>query len=206
MEGGAALLVGMGFESSVFTCSTVTDNAGNVYQRAVACPNPKPAAGAELWYATNISSASTRVHATLSGASSGSIAVGQFRGVSTANAILSTVSGAITANSTVHSLPEITPSSANALVAAFYRCHASTMSPTAVDGGFSQWVTTGGAVRTMGLYLIQGAASTATAQWRTNAATSSGGVQHAGVMAAFSDTQFLLPSGGNPSLTLTGVM
>src|SRR3990167_1827510 len=100
LEGGAALFVGLGLASSAVTVTGVTDNAGNVFSLAVARGTAKPAAGAELWYALNCSSASTRVSITLSGNSSGSLGLGQFRGVSTANALLETGSSAITANST----------------------------------------------------------------------------------------------------------
>ena len=194
--GGAAFVVGLGPASSAVTVSTVTDNAGNTYLLAARALSPIPAASAELWYATNISSASTRISVTLSGNSSGSMGVGQWNGISTGTPLLSTAYGAITANSTVHSFTESTPSSDGALVVGFYRCHASTMSPTVCDGGFSQWITTGAAVRTMGLYTIQGAKSTVTAPWRTNAG-SSGGVQHSGVFVAFSDTAGTPPAGGD---------
>lgn len=194
--GGAAFVVGLGPASSAVTISTVTDNAGNTYLLAARALTPIPAASAELWYATNISSASTRISVTLSGNSSGSLAVGQFNGISTGTPLLSTSYGAITAVSTVHSFAEITPSSDGALVVGFYRCHASTMVPTRVDGGFNQWVTTGGAVRTMGVYAMQGKASTATARWRTEAG-SSGGVMHSGVLVAFSDTAGAPPPAGD---------
>ena len=200
--GGAAFIVGLGPASSAVTVSTITDNAGNVYRRGVARATPKPAAGAELWYAPNISSASTRVSVTLSGNSSGSMAVGQWNGVSTGTALDVTGSSAITANSTVHGASEITPVNANSLVVMFSRAHASTMSPTALDGGQSAWVTTGGAVRTIGGYIIQTVASTATGQWRTNTAGTSGGVQHAEVIAAFNDTATPVVAGGFPGLML----
>ena len=53
--GGAAFIIGLGPASSAVTISTVTDNAGNVYLRAVARDTPRPAAGAEIWYALNCS-------------------------------------------------------------------------------------------------------------------------------------------------------
>ena len=206
--GGAAFIVGLGPASSAVTVSTVTDNTTNVYRLAVRQGTPKPAASAELWYVSAISSASTRVSVTLSGNSSGSLAVGQWSGVSTGNPVHMTGSTAITANSTVHRAAEITPTSNGTLIVAFHRANVSTISPTAVDNSFSQWVTTGGAVRTMGLYAIQGTASTASGQWRTNAAGTSGGCQHSGVIASFSDTADAVVAGGGyvDAFNLMGVL
>lgn len=186
--GGAAFLVGLCPASSAVTVSTVTDNIGNTYTLAARAESPKPAAGAELWYATNISSASTRVSVTLSGLSSGSLAIGQWNGVSTGNAKGSTGSSAITANSTVHTVVQITPSATGCLVVCLYRTHASTVVPVTMDDSQSTWVSTAMAARMIGGYKIQTAASTYTGQWRTAAATSTGGVQHAAVIASFFDT------------------
>ncbi len=204
--GGSAFVVGLGPASSAVTISAVSDNTTNTYLLAKRAVTPIPAASAELWYATGISSLSTRVSITLSGNSSGSIGLGQFSGVSTNNALLASTYGAITANSTVHSLPQMTPSSNNALAVAYYRTHDDTMSPTAWDGSFIQWVSTGGAIRSLGGYIIQVAAATVTAQWRTNAAGTSGGVQHSGVMAIFSDTQAAPPpfAGGVDCFSMLG--
>lgn len=204
--GGAAFIVGLGPASSAVTVSTITDNAGNVYKLAVRRDTPKPAASAELWYASNISSASTRVSVTLSGTSSGSMAVGQWTGVSTGTPLLETGSSANAANSSVHSASQITPSSANALVVAFSRVTASTIVPTALDGGMSAWVSTLAAVRTVGSYIIQTVPSTATGQWRTAAATSTGLCMHAAVIAAFSDTATAPVGGFYPaSFALLGI-
>lgn len=186
--GGAAFIVGLGPASSAVTISTITDNTTNVYRLAVRRDSPKPAASAELWYATAISSASTRVSVTLSGNSSGSLAVGQWNGVSTGNPLMERGDKVDGSASTVHSSTEITPSSANALVVAFARSNVSTISPVVADGGFSEWVTTGGAVRTVGLYLIQTVPTTASGQWRTDAANSTGRAAVTEVIAAFSDT------------------
>jgi len=205
-EGGAAFMIGMGLASSDVTVSTITDNVGNLYLRAVARGTPKPAAGAELWYATNISSGSTRIDITLSGNSSGSIAFSQFRGVSTANALLNTAAHAITGNSTRHSAAptDITPTESSALVVAFHRTNASTMVPISVLGGMSVWASTQstGAVRTVGLYEIQTAASTVSGTWLTAAATSTGTCMHAAVIAAFSDTAAPPPPGGGGTYTV----
>ena len=209
--GGAAFIVGLGPASSAVTISTVTDNTTNVYRLAVRCLTPKPAAGAELWYATNISSASTRISVTLSGNSSGSMGIGQFSGVSTANALGVTGSSAVTAASTVHSASEITPTLPISLVVAFSRATASTIVPTTLDGGTLAWISTLAAVRTVGSYIIQAGAeaSTATGQWRTAAATSTGLCMHSAVIAAFGDTVSPPPppvaGGGCFVFTLLGV-
>lgn len=207
IAGGAAFVVGLGPASSAVTVSTVTDNTTNVYKLAVRRDSPKPAASAELWYVANISSLSTRISVTLSGTSSGAMAVGQFTGVSTANALGVTGSSAVTANSSVHSASEITPTAANSLVVMFSRVTASTLAPTAFDDSFLPWTSTGFFGRTVGLYKIQGAASTATGQWRSGAGASTGLVMHSAVIAAFGDT-VTPPVGGGMgccNFTLCGV-
>ena len=186
IQGGAGMVLGIGLASSAVTVSAVADNAGNAWQLAIARGTPKPAAGAELWYASNISSASTRVSITLSAGSSGGIALGQWSGMSTNNALLNTGSSAITANSTSHSASEITPSSANALVVSFARLTASSIGNVSILGGMTSWCSTAQELssRSVGLYIIQGAGSTATGSF-----TTSSNAQHAAVIAAFSDTQ-----------------
>lgn len=197
IEGGAAWFVGIGVGSTSVIVSTVTDNAGNVYRLAVRRPNPRPNAGAEIWYATNISTLSTRVSITLSGNSSGSQGIGQFRGVSTGNALGVTETGADGVASTVHACSVVTPTLDNSLVVAFSRANVSTIVPVVHDGGFLAWISTGQAVRTVGGYIIQTSASTATGTWRTQSAGTSTGVSaHAGVIAAFGDTVTPPPPSG----------
>lgn len=201
IEGGAAFVVGVGPASSGVTVTGMTDNAGNLYQLAVARGTPRPVAGAELWYCSNLSSLSTRISVTLSGTSSGSIGVGQFRGVSTGSPLLQTGSSAITANSTSHGASQITPSEANALVVSFARMTASTLGTITNLGGMTTWLSTAQAVRTHGMYIIQGAASTATGSY-----TTSSNCQHASVIAAFSDTVTVVPfTGGSPGLMMMGM-
>jgi hypothetical protein len=200
--GGAGLVLGLGPASSAVTISAVSDNTTNVWKLAVERDTPKPAAGAALWYCTNISSASTRVSVTLSGNSSGSLALGQWTGISTNNALLQTGSSAITANSTNHGASEITPSTTNSLVVSFCRLNASTLGAITNLGGMTSWTSTSatGVVRTHGMYIIQGAASTATGSFQTSSLA-----LHAAVIAAFSDTA--APVGGQKGLRrpLSGV-
>jgi hypothetical protein len=198
-HGGAAFVVGIGPASSAVTVSTITDNTTNIYRRAVARGTPKPAGGAELWYTTNLSSASTRIFVTLSGASSGSLGVGQFDGISTANALLQTGSSAITSNSTLHGASEITPSQSSAVVVSFARMTASTIGTVNNLGGMTTWLSTAQAVRTHGMYIIQTTASTCTGSFRT-----SSNCQHAAVIAAFSDTVTVLPFTAAVTRSLTG--
>ena len=183
--GGAGMVLGLGPASSAVTVSTVTDNTTNVWRLAVRRNTPKPAAGAELWYCSGFSSLSTRVSVTLSAGSSGSLALSQFNGMSTNNPLLETGSSAITANSTSHSASQLTPSTSNALVVSWARWNLSTNGTITNLGGMTPWTSTSatGVVRTHGLYIIQGAASTATGSF-----TTSSNVQHAAVIAAFSDT------------------
>lgn len=195
--GGAAFIVGIGAASTAVTVSTVTDNVGSLYLLAVRSPATK-SAHAEIWYATNCSSLSTRISVTLSGASSGSIAVGQFSGISTANALLNTVSSNGTANSTTHSAAEFTPSQSSAVVVSYARLTASSIGTVTAQGGMTIWASTAAAVRQVGMYIIQAAASTVSGSF-----TTSSNCIHAAVMAAFSDTNVIVPSLGGPSLGMT---
>jgi hypothetical protein len=197
--GGAAFVVGVGLASSVVTVSAMMDNAGNAYALAVRAVTPLPAAGAELWYATNISSASTRVSVTLSGNSSGSLGIGQFDGISTGGALDLTGSSAITANSTSHGASQITPSTTNMVVVSFARLTASTLGTITNLGGMTTWISTASAVRTHGMYIIQTTASTATGSF-----TTSSNAQHAAVIAAFSDTAAPVLFSGGSQLMLMG--
>ena len=192
--GGAAVMVGIGLGSSAVTVTAVTDNAGNSYALAIARPSPKPAAGAELWYALNWSSGSTRISVTLSANSSGSMGIGQFDGVSTANALLVTGSSAITSFSTSHGASEITPSEANALIVSFARLTASSVGTVTNLGGMTTWLSSGQAARVHGMYEIQGAASTVTGSFMASSRC-----LHASVIAAFSDTAVVGGWRGRPS-------
>jgi len=197
LTGGAGLVLGMGPASSAVPISGVSDNTTNVWRSAVQVVGTRTVSAA-LWYASNISSASTRVSVTLSGASSGSLALGQWTGLSTKNALLETGSSAITANSTSHSAAQILPSTTNGLVVSFCRLNASTLGTITNLGGMTAWTSTSatGVVRTHGLYIIQSAASTATGSF-----TTSSNAQHSAVIAAFSDTA--APRGGKKGLRLT---
>ena len=199
LTGGGALIVGIGPASSAVTVSTVTDNTTNTYQLAIERATPKPAAGASLWYVSGISSLSTRISITLSGASSGSIGVAHFTGISTANALLQTNSSAITANSTSHGAASVTPSQSSAVLVGFGRVTASSIGTITGDAAFTTWISTNTAVRTFGQYEIQAAATARTWSW-----TTSSNCQHATVLAAFSDTNTVIRRGW-PSLTLLGV-
>lgn len=178
IEGGAAFVVGLGPSSGV-TVSTITDNTTNVYRLAARCPSPRPA-GAELWWTAGISSASTRISVTLSGASSGSIAVGQFRGLSTANARAEFNSSAINVNSTTHGSGEITSSG---LCITYARLNASTLGLTKEGAGWSTWTDTGAAVRSFGMYQLNAGPTTVSGAFTTDS-----NAQHASVSAIFVDT------------------
>ena len=188
MSGGATFVVALGLASSAVTISTVTDNTTNLYRIAIARPTPKPTGGAELWYSSPISSASTRVSVTLSANSSGSLGIAQFTGISTLNALNKTGSSAITANSTDHGASEITPSSANQVVVSYARLTASTVGTITNLGSMTSIFTFSSVMRHHGMYLVQGAASTATGSF-----TTSSNCQHASVIASFSDTQGVGP-------------
>jgi hypothetical protein len=201
IEGGAALIVGVGPASSGVSVQVMTDNIGNTYNTAVRCTVAKPAlCNAELWYAMNISSLSTRISLTLTAASSGSVAVGQFRGVSTRLALDRTASSAIAANSTSHGAAEITPSAANMVVVSYARMNASTIGTVTNLGGMTTWASTAAAVRQHGMYIIQGAASTCTGSF-----TTSSQCLHASVIAAFSDTATPTTGPSWPALGMLGL-
>ena len=197
-HGGAMHAVGIGLASTTVSVTDVVDNLGSTYSLAIAAGASKPQ-GAELWYRLNISSGSTRVFVNLSGTSSGALAIGQFNGVSTANALLQTGSSAITANSTSHGSAQITPSEDNALVISLARWNASTIGTVTVLGGMNTWLSTATTVRTLGLYSIQTNASTVTGSF-----TTSSNCQHASVIAAFSDTRAIVVKMRRRSLSMLG--
>lgn len=188
IEGGAAFVVGIGLASTAAVVSTITDNTTNVYLRAAQCPTPKVGAGAELWWTPSLSSGCTRISITLDAASSGSIGVLQARSISTGNALAGSQSSAITGNSTVFGGHEMTPTQPNCLVVSFGRLTASTVGTITNLGGMTTWISTTstGALRTHGMYIIQGAASTVSGSFRTSSRC-----MYAGVLAAFSDTSVL---------------
>lgn len=173
------LVLGLGTASSAVTISAVSDELGNNWLQAVIDVTPLPAAVASLWYASSVSGSCTRVSVTLSGASSGGLSVGQFRNITGLDV---TASSNITANSTIHSAAELTPSAANALVVSYGRMTASTIGTITPAANYTAWATTNaaGTPRTVGLYWIQAAASTATGAWNT-----SSNCQHSAALAAF---------------------
>lgn len=180
---GAAVIVGVGLPSSVTSVSTMTDNAGTVYQRAVA-NTVAQATRCELWFGLNAAATSTRVSITLSGASSGAAGVCQFTGLSTANAldvVGSSASGA-TSNSNTHAGSLITPRSLGVVVS-FARMLQSTLGSFTTSANYTAWVTTAAAVRTFGQYWIQGALTATDGLF-----TTSSKVGHAVVLANFADT------------------
>ncbi len=196
---GAVIAAGAG--SSANTISTVTDNAGNVYLRAVEnSTTGGNAAHAALWYCPRLTAASTRVEVTWAANSSGALALGVWTGFSTYASVLDqTASSLTTANSTSWSAAPITPTYGNSLVVMADRLIASTIGAANVSAGFT-WLST--VARTYFQYQIQGASSATEAPWTTS--SRSGG--HAAVIAAFmSDTVVLPVGGGWASLTLMGV-
>ena len=184
--GGAAYFLGVGLATGAISVSSAGDNLGAQFTLAKRQTGTSTSA-AELWYATNQSSASTRVFVGLSGASSGGLAIGQFTGISTANALGPTGSSAIGANSTSHGASQITSSG---IAISFSRLTASTIGTVTVLGGMSQWVTTAALLRTVGLYLNNANESTVTGSY-----TTSSRAMHASVIAAFFDTAVAAAAG-----------
>lgn len=195
--GGAAVVVGVGCSSAV-TVSTVTDNAGNTYTFARRALSPRTV-GAEIWYALNASSNSTRISITFSGTSSGSVAVSQWPGVSTANALIGSGSTAIVANSTTHDAVEVLPVQSSAAVITYARMNASTIGTVTAGASMTAWTSTNAAVRQFGQYWIQGAASTTRGRF-----TTSSNCQHSAVIIVLSDTNTAIPI-GTWSMGLMGV-
>lgn len=180
LTGGGALVVGIGCNTGV-TVTAVTDNTANVYSSVVRANAPSTSS-ADLYFANVISSASTRISISLSGNSSGSIAVGHWTGISTANAVSTIGSSAISANSTSHGASEVT--SSGCVFISFSRMTQSTIGTITNGSGMTTWLSTATAARTHAQYLIQGAA----ASTNSGAFTTSSNCQHAGVVAAFMDT------------------
>lgn len=205
--GGAAFIVCLNPASSAVTVSTITDNTTNIYRKAVAVGSPKPAVSAEIWYATNISSASTGISVLWSAASSGNLGIGQFDGVSTANALDVTGSSAITANSTSHSAQTVTPSTANCLVVTCARVTASTISPIRSGANYTAFISTGVQPRTHCMYWIQGTPTATDGPWTNGGATTSTGTtMHAEAIAVFFDTAAGGGGGGSPTVLSGGLL
>jgi hypothetical protein len=196
---GNALVIGIGVGSSSVQVSTVTDNAGSLYVRAARAVSPRPVAGAEIWYATNVSNTSTRVSVTLSANSSGGLASAQFSGFSTNRALGPTGSTASATLSTVYNVATITPGTSGVAVM-FARLNVSTIGTLTVGGGQTAWISTNTCAHTFGQYIIQTAADS------TNGAfTTSSRALHAGAIAYFYDTNTLPVGGASPSLTMLGM-
>lgn len=199
IEGGAGWAVGIGLASTSVSVSTITDNTTNVFLKAIAAGATKTV-GAELWYCSNLSSASTRISVTLSGNSSGTIGLLQARGISTGSPLSGTSSSNVTANSTIFAAGEFTPTRPDCLVVSYELLSFSTAGTITNQGGMTTWVSTTstGAPRTHGMYIIQsGAGSTVSGTFTT----SSRGFG-TGVIAAFSDTSVFGGSRRRGRLTL----
>jgi hypothetical protein len=180
---GSAVCIGIGVGTSGTTVSTVTDNSGATWLKAVARATPRPAAGAELWYATNVAATSTRVSVTLSGSDSGSIASACFTGFSTGNPLGPTASSAITANSTLHGAANIATPLTSGVAVAFSRLTASSLGTVTPGASYTAWISTGTCVRTLGEYWIQTTPTVTDGLYNTNS-----NAQHAAVIAYFYDT------------------
>lgn len=206
---GGNVILGFGCASTAVTISTVTDNTTNVYLKAVAHGTPRSTDGAEIWYCQGYSTASTRISMTLSGLSSGVIALMHATGISTGTPVDVTGSSGIAVVSTNHSANKITPSSNFALLVSFAHMAASTIGTiNIVSPGMTTWLSTTstGAPRTFGMYVINGNnKSTASGAFRT-----SSGTNHASVIVAFNDTNAIGGGGGGtlfwvPLMTMTGI-
>jgi hypothetical protein len=195
---GSAVCIGIGVGTSGTTVSTVTDNSGATWIKAIARATPRPAAGAELWYAVNVAATSTRVSVTLSGSDSGSIASACFTGFSTGNPLAATNSSAITANSTLHGAAKVTPLTTGVAIA-FSRLTASSLGTVTTGASYTPWISTNTCVRTFGQYWIQTTPSTTSGNYNT-----SSNAQHASVIAYFNDTTPVGKMRQNP-LTAMGI-
>lgn len=179
--GGGAYIVGIGTASSGVSVSSVGDNLGTQFSKASTMASPRDDV-AEMWYLTNISSASTRVHVGLSAASSGGLAIAHFNGLSTANA-LRAFSGSenSTGNQSTHSAAQITPDSTSVVVT-FSRLVAGA-GATTPGANFTEWLDTGVILRSYGQYWIQTDNVATEGPW-----TGTSNTVNAQVMAAFADT------------------
>lgn len=202
LSSGDFPVIGAGAGSSANVVSTVTDNGGNVYVRAVANSTAGgPAAHAEIWYCQYCTAPSTRVKMTWSAASSGALCLARYFGGSTVvgRVLNQTGSTVATANSTTWSAQSITPTYGNSLVFMVDRLTASTLGTANVSAGYT-WLSTVG--RTFVQYQVQGASSATDAAWTT----SSRAPGHAAVIASFvSDTVVFPLLRGWCALPLLGV-
>ena len=187
-DGSAGLVVGVGVGgSSTTVVKAVRTSPGNVaFTFAARANSPRPLAGAELWYLTTYdtaASATTGVEVLFGPASTGTMIIGQFVGISTANALGSVSAAGIEAVSSVHDVPEVVSSGA---AIAFYRFQQTTGGALSTVSASSQTIFQSTVLATplaCALYHISADNATNTGRANTTAA-----VMHAGAMALFFDT------------------
>lgn len=117
LVGGGAIIVCVGGQDSSGTASTVYDNTANVYVKAISTGNPNPLGGLSIWYATNISSLSTLISATMPTSTVGAIAALHVTGISTGTPLQGTASSVTAGFSSVHNASNFTPSTHGLAVA-----------------------------------------------------------------------------------------
>jgi hypothetical protein len=125
--------------ASVYTGSTnhissITDSAGNVWQRANAWSVAGHNSDGEIWYAANAAATSSIV-AHLATAGTMAIEVMEFSGIATSNP-LDTSTGASNTGTTASSGP-ITPAGAGELLVGFAAGHANAQTMTITSAGFT---------------------------------------------------------------------
>ena len=177
LTGGGFLAVGVSFPSSNVSVSTMTDNVGNTFTLAKRAAGT-PAISAELWYAANISSGSTRIEIGVSALSSGTMAVGHWTGVKTASPLLVTGSSQAAASSGAKTASVITPTEDNALVVMYAGIGAAVVVST--GSGLSIWNSTAATNRAFGEYVIQTTATATDGPYSVDASAA-----HAEAIAAF---------------------
>lgn len=205
LNGGAALIVGVGLAgSSSIQVTAMTDNTPNVYTLMSSRASSGSTITAELWASRGISSASTRISFTLSGASSGGVAVAQFTGISTAGGFPNVKgSSANAVTSTTISAAKVTPST-EGLAIGFARMNASTFGTITAGAGYTAWASTSatGVQRCFGEYRIDATPTTASHPFATSSRTF-----YNCVLAYLSDTVAVAVGGGSwpPRMLMMGL-
>ncbi len=125
--------------ASVYTGATnhltsVTDSAGNIWQKVNAWSTASHNSDGELWYAANATAATT-VTAHVGAAASIAFEVQEFSGIATSNP-LDLSAGASTTGTTANSGP-LTPSAAGELLIGFVAGHASAQAMTVTPAGYT---------------------------------------------------------------------
>lgn len=193
-----AFIVCIGCNTGV-TVNEVHDT--NATYTQIVRANAPCTSASEIWWANNLSTTGNRVELSLSGASSGSIALVNFLGISTANGVVTSGSSAINVVSSVHGASQVNVPD-NGMAVAYARLTASTIGTlSTLDGSFAfESTAAGGSPRQFAVTKTFTTGSTYSGGFLTSSRCN-----HAMALAVFSDTVTVSFYPPMPSFTVLGI-